>query len=64
MVECKDIIADADFRTLRIVLPRVLGTPNDAKQNMDSVVALIEDARTAEKAEKLANEFIEYIDSM
>jgi A/G-specific adenine glycosylase len=31
---------------------------------MDSVVALIEDTRTAEKAVKLTNEFIEYIDSM
>ena len=50
--------------TLRIVLPRVLGTPNNARANMDSIVALFEDSRTAEKAEKLANEFIEFIDSM
>ena len=50
--------------TLRIVLPRVLGTPNNARANMDNIVALFDDSRTAEKAEKLANEFIEFIDSM
>ena len=50
--------------TLRIVLPRVLGVPNNARSNMDNIVALFDDSKTAEKAEKLVNEFIEYIDSM
>ncbi len=50
--------------TLRLVLSRVLSTPNDARTNLDNVIALIDDTRTAEKATKLAAEFIEYIDSM
>ena len=64
MAECKPIIADADWSTLRIVLPRVLGVPNNAKANMDNIVALFDDSKTAEKAEKLASEFIEFLDSM
>ena len=60
-----DLLSQWLFRsTLRIVLPRVLGVPNNARSNMDNIVALFDDSRTAEKAEKLVNEFIEYIDSM
>ncbi|GAX84747.1 hypothetical protein CEUSTIGMA_g12169.t1 [Chlamydomonas eustigma] len=62
--ECGPIIQDADWSTLRILLPRVTGPPNNARSNLDNVIALLDDTRTAEKATKLAAEFFEYLDSI
>jgi hypothetical protein len=62
--ECNEVIADADWATLRNVLPRISGNPNNAKENMDAVVALLEDGRAADRASMLTSEFLEYLDTM
>lgn len=62
--ECGPIIEDANWDLLRNVLARVLGVPNNARQNLDNVVAWIDDSREAEKAAKLAAECVEYLEGM
>ncbi len=62
--ESKSIIEDANWEQLRLVLSRVLGTPNDAKENMFNCVAYIEDGKVAQKADDMVGEFLDYIDSM
>lgn len=62
--ESKAIIEDAQWDQLRLVVSRIERTPNNARQNLDNVVALIEDTKTAEKARVLAAELFEYLDSL
>ncbi len=58
------MVSNNIFRsTLRAILPRVFGVPNNARENLDNVVALL-DTKTAERASTLANEFFEYLDSI
>lgn len=47
-----------------MILPRISGAPNNAKENLDNVVALLEPASTAEKARQIAAEFMEYLDAV
>jgi hypothetical protein len=49
-------IADADWETLRLILPRINGPPNNANENMGAIVALLEDQRDAKHAAELAGE--------
>jgi hypothetical protein len=49
-------ILDADWETLRLILPRINGPPNNANENMGAIVALLEDQRDAKRAAELAGE--------
>lgn len=62
--ECDQIIQDAEWDQLRLVLSRVQGTPNNAQQNLNNVVALLDDSNTRSKAQKLAFEINDYLNDM
>lgn len=62
--QCDDVIADGDFSTLRSVLSRIKGDPNDAKANLEAAVAWIDDAKTATKAQETGFAFIEFLEQM
>ncbi len=53
--ESKAIIEDGDWAQLRLLLSRVLGTPNDAKETMFACVAYIEDAKAAQRADDMVS---------
>lgn len=68
LLRCKELlqslqatVADADWETLRLILPRINGPPNNANENMGAIVALLEDSRDAKRAAELAGEFVEYL---
>eukprot|EP00775_Hariotina_reticulata_P003889 gene3890-4144_t len=61
--ECATLIEDAQWDSLRIILPRIRGNPTNAESALSSAIALL-DAPTAAKAEPLAGEFLEYLDAM
>lgn len=49
LVDTKEVVADAQWGQLRTIIGRVKGAPNNARDNLDSVIALFDDARAAEK---------------
>lgn len=57
--DTKAIIEEADWGQLRLVVSRIEGRPNDARENLGNVVAVIDDLRTAERARLLAAELFE-----
>eukprot|EP00199_Chlamydomonas_sp_CCMP681_P002529 CAMPEP_0119102650 /NCGR_PEP_ID=MMETSP1180-20130426/1324_1 /TAXON_ID=3052 ORGANISM="Chlamydomonas cf sp, Strain CCMP681" /NCGR_SAMPLE_ID=MMETSP1180 /ASSEMBLY_ACC=CAM_ASM_000741 /LENGTH=323 /DNA_ID=CAMNT_0007086971 /DNA_START=13 /DNA_END=984 /DNA_ORIENTATION=+ len=68
LTECPSIIENADWVQLRQVLTRVQGTPNDLLSNLENVANLLSDVGGAQspqsRAQQLAREINEYIDSM
>lgn len=63
LLQCSSLIEDAQWDSLRLILPRILGSPTNAEAALFDVIALL-DAPTAAKAEPLAAEFLEYLDAM
>jgi hypothetical protein len=55
LVESRQIVEDANWGQLRLLLSRVLDTPNDAKANMFNCVAFIDNARTAQQADDMVS---------
>ena len=43
LVQCKEYVENADWDTLRIILPRITGPPGSAKQSLYDAIALLED---------------------
>lgn len=64
LAEAKQIISDADWPTLRVLASRIMGTPNNARDNIANVVAWIDDTATASLVSKLGSEFCEYVEAM
>lgn len=61
--QCGSLIEDAQWDSLRLILPRIKGSPTNAESALFDVIALL-DASAASKAEPLAAEFLEYLDYM
>ncbi|PNH12083.1 hypothetical protein TSOC_001022 [Tetrabaena socialis] len=64
LVECRAIIEDADWAQLRQALARIEGPPNNVRQNLDSIIPLIPNAKDAVKARELAIDLYEYLNSL
>eukprot|EP00879_Flechtneria_rotunda_P006602 GHRR01006937.1.p1 GENE.GHRR01006937.1~~GHRR01006937.1.p1 ORF type:complete len:235 (+),score=74.24 GHRR01006937.1:1077-1781(+) len=63
LTECAALIEGAQWDSLRIILPRIKGNPTNAESAVFDIVALL-DADTAAKAEPLAADFLEYLDTL
>ncbi|KIY95522.1 hypothetical protein MNEG_12440 [Monoraphidium neglectum] len=61
LVQCKDLVEDADWTTLRLILPRITGPPGDAKASLFDAIALLNDRAVAAKAEEVAGDFLESV---
>ncbi len=59
--DCRAIIEDADWDQLRQALQRIEGPPNNARKNLDNVIALIPEARTATRVQELSADLYEYL---
>ncbi|GIL72877.1 hypothetical protein Vretifemale_3169 [Volvox reticuliferus] len=62
--ECRTIIEVADWDQLRQALSRIEGPPNNVRQNLDNVIALIPEAKTASRAQELSADLYEYLRSL
>ncbi|KAG2499370.1 hypothetical protein HYH03_002945 [Edaphochlamys debaryana] len=62
--ECKAIIEDADWPQLRQALNRIDGPPNNIRTNLDAIIALIPEARSATRATELSADLYEYLRSL
>eukprot|EP00882_Tetradesmus_deserticola_P012204 GHRQ01012931.1.p1 GENE.GHRQ01012931.1~~GHRQ01012931.1.p1 ORF type:complete len:324 (+),score=136.12 GHRQ01012931.1:257-1228(+) len=63
LTQCGSLIEDGQWDNLRLVLPRIRGSPTNAESALYDVVALL-DAPAAAKAEPLAADFLEFLDAM
>lgn len=63
LADTKEVVDDANWEQLRLILSRISGNPNNARENVGAVIALLGDAKTSEKARAIANEFYEFLAS-
>lgn len=64
LVEAKQIIEDADWAQLRVLVSRIMNQPNNARDNIKNAVAWIDDSKTATQLTSVAAEFCEYVENM
>ncbi|EFJ42976.1 hypothetical protein VOLCADRAFT_83434 [Volvox carteri f. nagariensis] len=64
LVDCRAIIEDADWDQLRQALSRIEGPPNNVRQNLDNIIALIPEAKTATRVQELSADLYEYLRSL
>lgn len=57
--QVRDLAGNADWPTLRLVLPRITGPPGDAKAALYDAIALLPDRSVAARAEDVAGDFLE-----
>ncbi|KAJ9527316.1 hypothetical protein QJQ45_025536 [Haematococcus lacustris] len=62
--DCEEVVEDGQWDQLRTVLDRIQGNPNNVRDNLDNVVALLPDSSARSNAQKLEFDIIEYLDSM
>lgn len=61
--QCSSLVEDAQWDSLRLILPRIKRNPTNAEGALFDIIALL-DAPVASKAEPLAAEFLEYLELM
>lgn len=59
--ECRPIIEDVAWDQLRQALARIEGPPNNVRQNLDNIIALVPDTKTASRAQQLSADLYEYL---
>mmetsp|Transcript_10954 Transcript_10954/g.30061 ORF Transcript_10954/g.30061 Transcript_10954/m.30061 type:complete len:326 (+) Transcript_10954:60-1037(+) len=59
-----EIIENADWAQLRLLLSRITGTPNKVHENFDNIVALLDSNSNQGRVQQLRTEFEEYIYNM
>eukprot|EP00877_Chromochloris_zofingiensis_P008227 jgi/Chrzof1/3658/Cz13g04020.t1 len=64
LAQCKDIIENAQWDNLRLILPRIKGSPGNIEENLYNAVSLIQDGKAAAKAEALVGDIMEYLDKV
>lgn len=64
LADCGQLIADADWVSLRAVLARLTGPPFSVKDNLQAAAAWLDDTRTAARCGELASELTEYLADM
>ncbi|KXZ56657.1 hypothetical protein GPECTOR_1g592 [Gonium pectorale] len=62
--ECRAIIEDANWGQLRQAVSRIEGPPNNVRQNLDAIIALIPEAKTATRVQELSADLYEYLRSL
>lgn len=64
LVQIQELVDNADWDTLRLILPRITGPPGDAKANLFDAIALLDDRSVVARAEDVAGDFLECVQNI
>lgn len=61
LVECQPLVEDAEWEQVRVVIDRIINSPNKLKSNLESALAFVNDANDRSKGRRLIVDILEFI---